>query len=125
MTDAQGDVPMNDAKVRNFADSTTMLLVSRLGMALGVPLILGMTFWLMSSINSLQIDVGVMKSQIASGVEDRYHGTDAAKDFALRDAAILRNSEDISKLFGLQSALAARVDALAIHQRPIRGDTYP
>lgn len=115
---------MNDARVRNFADSTTMLLVSRVGMAIGVPLMLAMMVWVLSSINSLQIDVGVMKSQIASGVEDRYHGTDAVKDFALRDAAISRNSQDIAKLFGLQSALVARMDALATHQRPTH-DPFP
>lgn len=116
---------MSDAAVRSFADSTTMLLISRVGMALGIPIILSMMVWVLSSVNSMQIDIGIMKTQIAAGVEDRYHASDAAKDFALRDAAILRNTQDISKLFIGQGSLAQRLDAMNAPRARMRADPYP
>jgi hypothetical protein len=124
MDEMSDEVPMNEARVRSFADSTTLLLISRIGMAIGVPLISALMIWVLSSINTMEIDIGVMKNQISSGIEDRYHASDAAKDFALRDAAILRNSQDISKLFSGESALASRLDALGAPRRG-RQEPYP
>jgi hypothetical protein len=124
MDEMSDEVPMNEARVRSFADSTTLLLISRIGMAIGVPLISALMIWVLSSINTMEIDIGVMKNQISSGIEDRYHASDAAKDFALRDAAILRNSQDISKLFSGESALASRLDALGAPRRS-RQEPYP
>lgn len=116
---------MSDATVRSFADSTTMLLVSRIGMAIGIPVILSMMVWVLSSVNSMQIDIGIMKTQIAAGVEDRYHASDASKDFALRDAAILRNTQDISKLFIEQASLGQRLDAINAPRGRAQSDPYP
>jgi len=116
---------MNDARVRSFADSTTLLLISRIGMAIGVPVISALMIWVLSSINTMEIDIGVMKNQISTSIEDRYHASDAAKDFALRDAAILRNSQDVAKLFGAQAALAQRLDALNAPGTRGRPDPYP
>lgn len=98
--------------MRALADSTTMLIISRFGMAFGVPVIMSMMVWVLSSVNSMQIDIGVMKNQISAGIEDRYHGSDAVKDFALRDFQINRNAEDIAKLYDGQKDLRARVDLI-------------
>ena len=125
MDEMPDEVPMNDARVRSFADSTTLLLISRIGMAIGVPVISALMIWVLSSINTMEIDIGVMKNQISTSIEDRYHASDAAKDFALRDAAILRNSQDVAKLFGAQAALAQRLDALNAPGTRGRPDPYP
>jgi hypothetical protein len=87
-----------DEKVRSFADSTTMLLASRVAMTVGIPFLMTASVWVLSSISHMQVDIGVMKSQISTGIEDRYHASDAAKDFALRDLQLNRNTGEIASL---------------------------
>lgn len=94
-----------DRGVRSFTDSTTVVLMSRLAMMLAVPALI----WVMASINAMQADIAVMKSQIQAGTDDRYHASEATRDFALRDAQISRDEADIGKLYTIANTQSQNI----------------
>lgn len=93
---------ISDTNVRAFADSTVMVLISRVAMALAVPAMV----WMLSSITSMRSDIAAMKVQISNASDDRYHRAEAISDFALRDARIDRSNTDIAQLTGAQNKQA-------------------
>jgi hypothetical protein len=116
MTEENADV--NSAKLINdVADGTTAKLLTRVGMLA----LIGLSGWQLHTTQQLQIDVGVMKSQISDGAGDRYHGVDAARDLALRDSRIGQNTESVKNLWTAQNALAAQVDNLKGQVQQMQG----
>lgn len=101
---------IDNTQIRSIADSTIVVLFSRIAMLAAVPAMA----WMLSSINSMQTDISAMKVEINNGVDDRYRGSEASRDFALRDAEITRNQTDIGKLYSLEALQSQNIAALVI-----------
>lgn len=92
----------NDMKhaAEKIATSAMWAALGRLMMVFGVPVAISMGGWVLLNTIDIQVRLGKLEQKSLDAGVDRYHATDATRDFALRDIRIDRNTEDISKLDG-------------------------
>lgn len=67
--------------------------------------VLGLLAWSLNTTVAMRTEVGVLQAQVASiqttinqGTNDRYRGSDAARDFMARDREISRLEDRVTKL---------------------------
>lgn len=83
---------------RSLADSAALVVAARLMTIAGIPVAGFFGAWAFITLVGLQKDVAVISSRVDTLVAHYYSSSDATKDFALRDAQIGNNAQDIKTL---------------------------
>lgn len=86
-------------------DNVWLTFLGRLFQIFGIPIVIGLTIWGVGLISDLKTSVAKMETKLDIIAADPYHGVDARRDFALRDAMIKFNTDRYQDL-------SSRVDAL-------------
>lgn len=89
--------PLNE-RIRELNENTRFQLVGRVAAIVGTPLIIAGGIWSLSLLTHMSQDLAVVKSQMIDATADRYRGSDATRDFALRDNMIGTNAKAILDL---------------------------
>jgi hypothetical protein len=83
------DAPASpDGPFKALAESTTVLVVSRIAQMLGIPIGLFLLAWMFNTIQGTRDAVTTLTTQMLQMSKDPYTATDARHDFAVEDVRL-------------------------------------